>query len=292
MKKYLYSFLIIWLFVIHFLAYENPRVQTVVNYFRSKNQVLKPVLNVKNDYEIILKFLAAYYPFDENSNTKQIFKSVENLVESESRQKLLEGYKENLDFLMSKKAKRSYDLEKIIRRKKDGKYVVYLNMKKSLDDSKNFPYVFKVVFDIKNNSLANSSSAKIHNFKELIVTEPSEELIDKTLMVDSDIVTNSDFPCETNILSPITNKNEIEYKVLPSGKRVSFSPTQDFKGEVVFKAVCGRRTFEFKLANNEMYSTLYQKFENTDGQYKLKPLTEKEQLAKDIKEEFGGSLIE
>ncbi len=220
MKKYLIVFLIFWLGTIHFLAYENPRVQMLVNYFNSKNQSQDLGPSVEDDYELILKFLDVYYPLNENSNTKQIFSSVEKLVDPSVRAKILEGYKENLDFLMGKKSTRSYNLEKILKMKKDGNYIVYLNMKKSLNGSKDFPYVFKVTFDIKNDNLINSGSPQIHDFKEVVITEPTEELINKDLFVENGVVTDSDFPCETNILSPVNSKSEIEYKVLPREKGI------------------------------------------------------------------------
>lgn len=291
MKNYFYSFLFIWLLGLHFLAYENPRTQKFISYFKPDVKTKVQASDIKEDYDLILEFIEAYYPLDEESDSNTILSKVESLVESSAKKRILEGYRENLDFLIEKKAKRSFNLEKILRKKNDGKYVVYLNMKKSLNGSKNFPHLLKVVFDLKKEASMSSSTVKIHDFSEFVVTDPTQELVDKTLVVENDVTTNLDLPCKTDALSLIKNEDQVEYKVLPSGRMVSFNPSKDFEKEAVFKAICGRRSFKIKLVKNDDYSTLYQKFEDADGVYRPRKLTKDEQLAKDIEKEFGGELI-
>ncbi len=291
MKKYLYAFIFIWFLALHFLAFDNPKVQKVISYFKPDAETKILASEIDDEYKLILDFINAYYPIDENSDPNIILSRVEKLVESTARDRILEGYKDNLNFLIERKAKRSYELEKILLHKQDEKYVVYLNMKKSLNGSKDFPYVFKVVFDLKKEATLSSHKSKVFNLTELILTDPKQGLLDKTLWVENDITTRTDFPCKTDALLALKNEDEIEYKVMPSGKTVSFNSSDAFKKEAEFKAVCGRRSFKIQLAKNDQYSTLYQRFENADSIYKPIELTKDEQLAKDIQEQFGGELI-
>lgn len=286
-KKYFYGFLLTWLIVATYLAWENPKIQYIYSFVKpNKNDTKLKNHDIELERSVVDQFINTYYPFTPESNPNEIIKTLKPLVSENKHTDILTSYKENLAFLKSKAATRNIEVLKVLFLKESSAYLAYIDIKQKLEGSKTFPYTLKLKLSVKPSD-QNKSKYEISDIEESILTEPKNIFQDQSLYIEPNVFTKVNLPCASNAIST-DSKEEVEYKVSPNGKRVSFIPSSEVKKEVIYIADCGRRSFKLKLNSAKDVATLYQKLGLKDGVYRPRKLTEDEQTVKDLEEQFGG----